>query len=76
MNPQWDSLGRGVRYHSDILRHIQWLASMAADFAAMAAEAAKTAPEYGYAEEYALIAEAANYEIQILMPEGPRGGDR
>lgn len=66
MNPQWDSLGRGVRYHSDILRHIQWLASMAADFAAMAAEAAKTAPEYGYAEEYALIAEAANYEIQVL----------
>ena len=66
MNPQWDSLGRGVRYHSDIPRHIQWLASMAADFAAMAAESAKTAPEYGYAEEYALIAEAANYEIQVL----------
>ena len=66
MNPQWDSLGRGVRYHAEILRHIQWLASMAADFAAMAAEAAKTAPEHGYAEEYALIAEAANYEIQVL----------
>ena len=46
---------------------------MAADFAAMAAEAAKTAPEYGYAEEYALIAEAANYEIfaKLLTKPSP-----
>ena len=67
MNPRWDSLGRGGRYHADILRHIQWLASMAADFAAMSAEASTSAPEY--AEEYALIAQAAEYEISVLMPE-------
>jgi hypothetical protein len=35
----------------------------------MAAEAAKTVPECGYAEEHALIAEAANYEIQVLNGE-------
>jgi hypothetical protein len=53
----------------DIPKHIQWLAALEADFAAMAAEAAKTVPECGYAEEYALIAEAANYEIQVLNGE-------
>ena len=67
MNPRWDGLGHGGRYHVDIPRHIRWLASMAADFAAMSAEAATSAPEY--AEEYSLIAQAAEYEISVLMPE-------
>ena len=38
-----------------------------ADFAAMSAEAAVSAPEY--AEEYSLIAQAAAYEIKVLTPD-------
>ncbi len=64
MNPYGDINGR---YHSDIPKHIQWLAAMAADFAAMSAEAAVSAPEY--AEEYSFIAQAAAYEVSVLMPE-------
>ena len=59
INPQ-----NGSCFGSDVLRHIQWLESLIADFAAMEAEAAKTAPRH--AEEYAIIAEAANYEIQLM----------
>ena len=59
-------LGRGSRFASDITKHIQWLAALAADFAAMAAEAAVSAPEY--AEEYSIIAQAAAYETRVLMP--------
>lgn len=64
MNPQGEVNGR---YHSDIPKHIQWLAALAADFAAMSAEAAVSTPEY--AEEYSLIAQAAAYETGVLMPE-------
>lgn len=67
MNPQGGLLGHGSRFGSDIPRHIQWLAALAADFAAMAAEAAVSAPEY--AEEYSIIAQAAAYETRVLMPE-------
>lgn len=67
MNPQSGFLGRGGRFASDITKHIQWLAALAADFAAMAAEAAVSAPEY--AEEYSIIAQAAAYETRVLMPE-------
>lgn len=63
INPHGSIRGR---YHSDILKHIQWLAVMAADFAKMAAEAAKAIPESGYAEKYDIIAEAAAYEIKLL----------
>lgn len=63
INPHGSIRGR---YHSDILKHIQWLAVMAADFAKMAAEAAKAIPESGYAEEYGIIAKAAAYEIKLL----------
>ena len=68
MNPQGGVLGHGSRFGTDIPRHIQWLAAMAADFAAMAAEAAVSAPEY--AEEYSLIAQAAEYGVRILMENG------
>ena len=61
MNPHGNINGR---YQSDIPKHIQWLAALAADFAAMSAEAAASAPEY--AEEYSLITQAAEYEIKIL----------
>ena len=67
MNPHGACLGHGSRFGSDIPKHIQWLAALAADFAAMAAEAAASAPEY--AEEYSLIAQAAEYETSVLMPE-------
>ena len=67
MNPQGGVLGRGSRFYSDLPKHIQWLAAMAADFAAMAAEAAVSAPEY--TEEYSLITQAAAYETSVLMPE-------
>ena len=67
MNPQGGVLGHRSRFGTDIPKHIQWLAAMAADFAAMAAEAAVSAPEY--AEEYAIIAQAAAYETKVLMPE-------
>ena len=66
MNPQGGFLGRGSRFCLDIPKHIQWLAAMAADFAAMAAEAAISAPEY--AEEYSIIAQAAAYEARFLTP--------
>lgn len=66
MNPQGGVLGHGSRFGSDIPRHIQWLSTLAADFAAMAAEAAVSAPEY--AEEYSIIAQAAAYETRVLMP--------
>ena len=58
MNPQGGVLGRGSRFGTDLPKHIQWLAALAADFAAMAAEAALSAPEY--AEEYSIIAQAAD----------------
>lgn len=64
MNPHGDINGR---YHADIPKHIQWLAALAADFAAMSAEAAVSAPEY--AEEYSIIAQAAAYEAGILSPK-------
>lgn len=67
MNPQSGFLGRGSRFALDIPKHIQWLAALAADFAAMAAEAAVSAPEY--AEEYSIIAQAAAYETGVLMQE-------
>ena len=67
MNPQGGVLGHGSRFGADIPKHIQWLAAMAADFAAMAAEAAVAAPEY--AEEYSIIAQAAAYETSVLMLE-------
>ena len=65
MNPHGKA---GSRFCSDITKHIQWLATVAAD----CAEAAKLAatpvcPRQDRAKEYALIAEAANYEIQGLM---------
>ena len=65
MNPHGGFPGGG-RFDSDIPKHIQWLKALAADFAAMAAEAAVSAPEY--AEEYSLIAQAAAYETRELMP--------
>ncbi len=63
INPNYDQVGgcRRVRYHDDMLKHIQWLASVAADCAQMAQQA-----DESHAEQYALIAEAANYEIQRL----------
>ena len=63
INPNYDQVGgaRRVRYHDDKLKHIQWLASVAADCAQMAQQA-----DESHAEQYALIAEAANYEIQKL----------
>ena len=61
MNPYGEAKGR---YSSDIHEHVRWLKALAADFAAMAAEASKTVPQD--AEEYALIAEAADYEIRLL----------
>lgn len=63
INPDYDVVGghRRVMYHGDKLKHIQWLASVAADCAQMAQQA-----DESHAEEYALIAEAANYEIQLL----------
>ena len=54
----------GVIYHSEISEHIRWLKALAADFTAMATEASKSVPQD--AEEYALIAEAANYEISCI----------
>lgn len=57
----------GGRYHSDVLKHVQWLAMMAADFAKMAAESAKSMPESGHAEKYAIIAEAAEYEVRMVI---------
>ena len=45
-----------------MLKHIHWLVSVASDFAEMAQQA-----DESHAEEYALIAEAANYEIQLLI---------
>lgn len=74
MNPHGNYLGHGGRYSSDIPKHIQWLAAMAADFAAMSAEAAVSAPEY--AEEYAIIALAAEYEIRALKPDAGMAGAR
>lgn len=64
MNPNFGQVGssRNVRYHDDTLKHIQWLASVAADFEKMAQNT-----DVSYAEQYALIAEAANYEIQVLQ---------
>ena len=56
MNPHGGFLGHGSRFDSDIPKHIQWLAAMAA----------VSAPEY--AEEYSLIAQAAAYETRELMP--------
>ena len=58
--------GRGVLQlpHSEISEHIRWLKALAADFTAMATEASKSVPQD--AEEYALIAEAANYEISCI----------
>ena len=53
-----------IHYHSEISEHIRWLKALAADFAAMAAEASNSVPED--AEEYALIAEAANHEIRCI----------
>ena len=67
MNPRGGALGHGSRFASEIPKHIQWLAALAADFAAMSAEAAVSAPEY--AEEYSLIAQAAAYEIKVLTPD-------
>lgn len=67
MNPQHGADGHGSRFGTDIPKHIQWLAAMAVDFSAMAAEAAVSAPEY--AEEYSIIAQAAAYETSVLMPE-------
>ena len=67
MDPQGGALGHGSRFASEIPKHIQWLAALAADFAAMSAEAAVSAPEY--AEEYSLIAQAAAYEIKVLTPD-------
>jgi hypothetical protein len=67
MNPQGGARGHGSSYCSDMPKHIQWLAAMAADFAAMAVEAAVSAPEY--AEEYSLIAQAAAYETSVLITE-------
>ena len=63
INPNYEQVGgwRRVRYHDDMLKHIQWLASVAADCAQMAQQA-----DESHAEHYALIAEAANYEIQML----------
>lgn len=64
MNPYGEKPGR---YHSDISRHVLWLASVAAEFAKAAAVAADPeCPEVKAAEEYSLIAEAAKYEIDIL----------
>ncbi len=67
MNPRGEVLGHGSRFGSDIPKHIQWLAALAADFAAMSAEAAVSAPEY--AEEYSIIAQAAAYETRVMMSE-------
>ena len=68
MNPFWTIDGRNTRYSSDILKHIQWLSSVAADCADAAAMAADPAcPSLEHAEEYRLIAEAANYEINVLV---------
>ena len=55
----------GSCFSSNISRHIQWLAALAADFAAMAAEAAVSAPKY--TEEYSIISQAAAYETSVLM---------
>lgn len=74
MNPQHGADGHGSRFGADIPKHIQWLAAMAADFAAMAAEAAVSAPEY--AEEYSLIAQAAAYETSVLIPEAQKSLSR
>lgn len=63
INPNYGTVGgsRRVRYHGDMVKHIQWLASVAADFADMAQNT-----DASHAEQYALVAEAANYEIQAL----------
>ena len=64
INPNYGKVGgsRHVRYHGDMVKHIQWLASVAADFADMAQNT-----DASHAEQYALVAEAANYEIQALQ---------
>ena len=71
INPYCELGSRSSRFRSDIPKHIQWLSSVAADCAAAAKLAAvPTCPRQDRAEEYALIAEAANYEIQVLTAGG------
>lgn len=54
--------GRLTLYHDNLPKHIRWLASIAADVAEMARQCSDEARAW----RYALIAEAANYEIRLL----------
>ena len=66
INPRFEVNGRSTRYHDDLQKHVQWLSSVAADVAEMAGQTSDEARAW----RYALIAEAADYEIRLLFPPG------
>lgn len=71
MNPEKNDWP-GRQWESDIGRHCQWLATVAADFAEAAALAAAPAhPSPQDAATYALIAQAAHWEIRVLSGRLP-----
>lgn len=64
INPNGDYGGPQGSDNLGHIRHMQWLAAMVADFAAMSKAAAISAPEY--AKDYSMIAQAAAYEANVL----------
>ena len=72
MNPEYDHTLCCNKSCVDTVSHIQWLATVAADFAEAAALAADPArPSPRDAETYALIAQAAHWQIRVLSGRLP-----